>query len=223
MGDIKKIVIKSLQGQSEYGLEDTEAREDVQQIVEGAPEALDTFKEIAEYINQHGEVASEIIKSVKDNADAIANETIRAKAAEQEIYDYLSEEEEARTTEDNNIKDKAMYIEDIVPQADDVDLYIRTLSMSTNVQPEVYSIPSATTEKAGVMTANLYKRILELERKVEELINNGGGSEDVENAIKVFIDGFNATIEGKGVAVNGENLVLNGDNLKIDGDNLIIT
>lgn len=71
------------------------------------------------------------------------------------------------------------------------------------------------------LASELYAKVLELERKLEELINNGGGGEDVEELIKAYVDGFNATLEGKGVTLDGENLILEG--VTVDGDNLIIT
>lgn len=86
-----------------------------------------------------------------------------------------------------------------------------------------YSIEDseAREELATVDLSELYAKVLELERKLEELINNGGGGEDVEELIKAYVDGFNATLEGKGITLDGENLTLEG--ATVDGDNLIIT
>lgn len=92
MDEIKGIRIVSLTGEKEYGIEDSEARQDVQQIVEGAPEAFDTFKEIAEYIAEDGATAAEIIKNVAANAQGIADEITRAKAAEEELEKQIADE-----------------------------------------------------------------------------------------------------------------------------------
>ena len=82
MEEIKEIIAKTPNGQKKYGIADSEARQDVQRLTEGAPEAFDTFKEIAEYIAQDGATAAEIIKNVAANAQGIADEITRAKDAE---------------------------------------------------------------------------------------------------------------------------------------------
>ena len=91
MEEIKEIIIKTPNGQKKYGIADSEARQDVQQLTEGAPEVFDTFKEVAEYIEQDGATAAEIIKNVAANAQGIADEITRAKNAEAALSTEISE------------------------------------------------------------------------------------------------------------------------------------
>ena len=121
MEDIKKIRIVSLAGEKDYGIEDSEARQDVPQIVEGAPEELDSFKEAFE--------------AFKEGSEALAGIESRAVAA-----DSLSFQARANV----------------------VALDYKTID---GVGDEI-TIPSATPESAGVMTA-------EDESKLKNLAEEG--------------------------------------------------
>ena len=165
MDEIKGIRIVSLTGEKEYGIEDSEARQDVQQIVEGAPEAFDTFKEIAEYIAEDGATAAEIIKNVAANAQGIADEITRAKAAEEAI------------------KNKAVEADslNVAQEIDEVRIDFDTLDDGAHSGEII--IPAATTESAGVMSAA--DKV-----KLDSLSQGGGGDVTTEqlNEVKSRIE-----------------------------------
>ena len=122
MDEIKGIRIVSLTGEKEYGIEDSEAREELANVVEGAPEELDSFKEAFDKFKEGGEalagIAAEVAavgKAVTDEAERaeqaeqaldrkIAAETERALSAESAIEDAISEE--AKATDEKIAKEK---------------------------------------------------------------------------------------------------------------------
>lgn len=59
------------------------------ELVAGAPESLDTLKEIAAWIEGHSDDAATMNKNIKANTQAIADEEKRAKAAESSITERL--------------------------------------------------------------------------------------------------------------------------------------
>lgn len=92
MENIKAIVVNGPNGQQEYGIEDAEARENVQEIVEGAPEELDSFKEAFEKFKEGSDALTVIAEDVERNAEAIAAEATRATAAEQALGKAVTNE-----------------------------------------------------------------------------------------------------------------------------------
>lgn len=139
-GEIKRIVVNG----REYGIEDEQARqmiaEEIAKVIGGAPETFDTLREIADYIEAHGLDMAEIIagvkanaKDIKVNADAITDEVTRATQAE------------------NDIKANAMQYNTlgVATHPDKAEIYGRSI----NTDVRVVELPAATTEKAGVMTA----------------------------------------------------------------------
>ena len=103
MNEVKKIRIVSLSGEKDYGIEDSALRQDVQQIVEGAPEELNTFKEAFEAFKEGNEMLAAVRVDVQKNADAIAAEVQRAQAAEQKNADAIvAEKARAQLAEQKN-------------------------------------------------------------------------------------------------------------------------
>lgn len=92
MENIKAIVVNGPNGQQEYGIEDAEARENVQEIVEGAPEELDSFKEAFEKFKEGGDALTVIAEDVERNAEAIAAEATRATEVEQALGKAITDE-----------------------------------------------------------------------------------------------------------------------------------
>lgn len=85
-----------------------EVNEAVTDLIDGAPEALDTLKEIADWIANQDESgvtdAATLVARVEANAQAIADETERAEGAESDLQDAIDAVEEkvdafARITE----------------------------------------------------------------------------------------------------------------------------
>lgn len=63
--------------------------EAIAELIAGAPESLDTLKEIAAWIEGHSDDAATMNKNIKANTQAIAAEEKRAKAAESAITERL--------------------------------------------------------------------------------------------------------------------------------------
>lgn len=133
MEDIKKIVINSPDGQKVYGIEDSEVREELANVVDGAPEELDSFKEAFEKFKEGSDALAAIKKDVARNAEAIAAEAEFARDAEREIkakaLDAATAEFEAT---ENTVALKFATIKGVGDEA---------------------IIPAATTVSAGVMSA----------------------------------------------------------------------
>lgn len=70
-----------------------EVNEAVVALVDGAPEALDTLKEIADWIAEQGEAdedgAAQLVSKIEKNAKAIEDEEKRAEAAEEELQKQI--------------------------------------------------------------------------------------------------------------------------------------
>lgn len=67
------------------------AAEAIAELVAGAPESLDTLKEIASWIESHSEDAAAMNLKIKANASAIETEAKRAKDSEKEITERLDD------------------------------------------------------------------------------------------------------------------------------------
>ena len=89
MDEIKGIRIVSLTGEKEYGIEDSEVREELANVVDGAPEELDSFKEAFEKFKEGGEALAGIAAEVAAVGKAVTDETGRAQAAEQVLEKKL--------------------------------------------------------------------------------------------------------------------------------------
>lgn len=70
---------------------DTAISTAISNLINGAPEAYDTFKEISDYINTHGTEAADMSTAIQKNTDAINNETTRADAEEKRIAALVGE------------------------------------------------------------------------------------------------------------------------------------
>lgn len=98
MENIKAIVVNGPNGQQAYGIEDAEARENVQEIVEGAPEELNTFKEAFDAFKEGSDALERITEAQQANAKAIEDEAVRAAAAETTINTRVTEAAQAQAT-----------------------------------------------------------------------------------------------------------------------------
>lgn len=91
MDEIKGIRIVSLTGEKEYGIEDSEVREELANVVDGAPEELDSFKEAFEKFKEGGEALAGIAAEVAAVGKAVTDEAGRAKQAEQALEEKIEE------------------------------------------------------------------------------------------------------------------------------------
>ena len=105
----------------------------IDNLIDGAPETLDTLKEIADWVESHEDLYQFLESIVELNTAAIEDEKTRAENAEKDI------------------KRKAVDVETLGASVlqDKVNIYFRNLN---GVQND-FNIPAATTEKAGVMSA----------------------------------------------------------------------
>ena len=116
-------------------------RDKIKEVVDGVdPDRIDSIKDIIAWIENHGDVES-IINEIKKNGTAIINETSRAQKVEYNLSNDIK-----------SVKDNALQYNKIgfSSYADKVELYARNVSDNAAKYAE---IPSATTEKAGVMSA----------------------------------------------------------------------
>ena len=185
MSEIKKIVVNSVDGQREYGIEDSQARQNVQEIVEGAPEELDSFREAFEAFKEGDEALASVYTAVQANAKAIAEEAERAEQAEQEI------------------KGKAVEADSLDSQirANEVALGYKTIE---GVGGEI-TIPAATTEKAGVMSAADKKVLDAVPSKIKSAINEESKVTDEKIATEIDKLKNGDTIVGQAREIHSRN------------------
>lgn len=167
MDEIKGIRIVSLSGEKEYGIEDSGVREELANVVDGAPEELDSFKEAFEMFKEGGEALAGIAADVAAVGKAVTDEAGRAQQAEQVLDDKITEEVRRATIAEQEIEAKALDAGSAVFEAtaNAVALKFTTVEGVGNK----ITIPAATTEKAGVMSA-------EDKEKLDNLSQDGGGN-----------------------------------------------
>ena len=66
--------------------------DEMAKLIDKAPDNLNTLKEIANWIEEHEDIAEGLIVGVQRNAEAITNEVTRAKAAEEELEVQIADE-----------------------------------------------------------------------------------------------------------------------------------
>lgn len=113
-------------------------------VIADAPEAFDTLKEIADWIanDETGAVAL---------ANAIRTEIQRAQTMEQQLQDWMDADKQESQDADAEIRANAMQYNTLGVNvyADKAELYGRSI----DGKPRTMDFPAATTEKAGVMSA----------------------------------------------------------------------
>ena len=128
-------------------------------VIADAPEAFDTLKEIADWIANDKTGAAAMLLNIQQNTAKIDAEVNRAQAKEKELsgailanYQDIVNNEEKVTQADNKIKAQAAHINTLhfTANADNVTLSGKAVDGNAVLGE---SIPVATTENAGVMTA----------------------------------------------------------------------
>lgn len=148
MNKIKGIRI----GEKEYGIEDSEVREELANVVDGAPEELDSFKEAFEMFKEGGEALAGIGKAVTDEA-------ARAERAENALDDKITAETDRAKEAEGEINQNAIAADSLGynTTTNDISLEYETLDGQS---AGIVTFPAATTEKAGVMSAGDKKKLL---------------------------------------------------------------
>ena len=103
------------------------------------------------------------------NADAINAEKERAEAMEQQLQEWMDADKQENIEADKNIRENAMQYNTLGVNvyADKAEIYGRSI----NTTPHTFEFPAATTERAGVMSAEDKKKLDMLSIKVNELLS----------------------------------------------------
>lgn len=152
-------------------------------------------------------------KKVDDNGTDIANETKRAQDAEQALgmalQNGLNQEATARGNLAKEIKSNAMQYDTlgVYVRADKAEIYGRSIDAT----PRVVEFPAATTEKAGVMSAEDKKKVNASIKDIDVNPNEDDVELDLEdNTEKTSHVAFPAaTTEKAGVMTAGDKKALN--------------
>lgn len=132
-GKILKELIDIINGTGE-GSTDKKITDAIAKLVDKAPENLDTLKEFVDWIENHGKEVAAIVDYINSLANTVAEEIIRAENAE------------------NEIKSKALHYKTLhaLPTSETVNIGGKSVDGTNTLS---MNIPAATTEKAGVMSA----------------------------------------------------------------------
>ena len=139
----------------------------VTDITEGVdPDKIDSLKDIISWIDEHGGDAAAMLQEIQQNTVKINAEVNRAQAKEKELSDAINDSNgairanyedivnnaEKAIRDDNEIKAKSLHVNTLhfETSADNVTLSGKAVDGNATIAK---SIPAATTEKAGVMTA----------------------------------------------------------------------
>lgn len=122
----------------------------IDSLIDGAPGTLDTLKEIADWVNTHEDLYETLSSIASTNATNIQNEVTRAKSAE------------------SGIAENALGIDVSGLQIEDGELQFVKKSLD-NSKSGVDKVPAATTEKAGIMSA---EDKIALNKAVEDIADN---------------------------------------------------
>ena len=102
--------IEVLNGDGEGSVQKT-VDDAIAKVIDEAPEAFDTLKEIADYIEEHGEEAAAMMSAITDNANAIAEETSEREAADEELKGLIDEVSGKVETLDEKVDEKVTDLE----------------------------------------------------------------------------------------------------------------
>lgn len=180
-------------------LEDA-VKQAIANVTNGAPETFDTLKEIADWITNDETGAVALANATRANAAAITAERTRAIGQEGLLNNAIAEEksraEQAEQTLDNKItaevnraqqaeqaiKDKAVEADSLnfQPRANAVALDYKTIE---GVDNEI-TIPTATTEKAGVMSAEDKEKLTELASNLSEIQVEESSGKEIEVSLE---------------------------------------
>lgn len=122
-------------------------------ILEGIdPDEIDSIKDIVTWIKTHGGDVTAIYEAIQENTTAINNETTRAKNAEGELNTAISDEIVRAVEREDVIARKALKADTAyaLPNTEVVNVWGKSVDGSNNMS---ITISAATTEMAGVMTA----------------------------------------------------------------------
>lgn len=194
-GKVLKNLIDIINGTGE-GSTDKKITDAIAALVDSAPENLDTLRELAEWIEDHGMEVERIFETIEDNATAIKNETHRATGVEDTLRTAINVNTTGLTETKKDIANQLL----VDPTADKVTITGRNeQSMRLNFESD---IPAATIKQAGVMTAE-DKTKLDAELDIREIATPTelDFNEYVEQGIynvHCFSDAINSPINSTG-------------------------
>lgn len=176
MDEIKGIRIVSLTGEKEYGIEDSEVREELANVVDGAPEELNSFKEAFEKFKEGSEALAGIAAEVAAVGKAVADETERAQSAEQVLDGKIGEEVRRATIAEQGIEAKALDASSAEYEATENTVVLKFATIEGTGDEAV--IPAATTEKAGIMSAKDKKALDNVPNTIKDAISEEAKATD---------------------------------------------
>lgn len=132
-GKVLKELIDIINGTGE-GSTDKKITDAIAKLVDNAPENLDTLKELAEWIKDHGTEVAEMLAAINANATAIKTEAERATGAESDIKSTAISKDGLEA----------------IATSSTLELAGNTLAG----EEFAVELPPATTEEAGVMSAD---------------------------------------------------------------------
>ena len=161
----------------------------IQKILEGVdPDKIDSLKDIISWIDGHGGDAAAMLQEIQQNTVKINAEISRAQAKEKELNDLIDlnysniiAEEERAVQAENEIKAKAINVNTLhfETSADNVTLSGKAVDGNATLAK---SIPAATIETAGVMSAADKKA---LDEAVSDIVGiNDAMTLDREESVK---------------------------------------
>lgn len=142
----------------------------ISELIGTAPETLDTIHEIASWIVNDKTGAAAMAQQI----ESLGNDIVS-------VYELINEEMNNRTGAINNVKSKAIGVERFGVSNHENDVDIVFAPVDSNAMTAV-TIPAATTEKAGVMSAEDKREIAENKTAIEEEIERATKAET--NAIE---------------------------------------
>ena len=133
--------------------EEVAIRKLITDLIGESPETLDSIHEISSWILNDKTGAAAMAKAISENKTAIEAEVERAAEDFEALSNEIGREISARISSDNDIKTKAVLFGMAAtrPNTNSIDITYHNVNQNAN---GTINIPAATTEKAGVMTAN---------------------------------------------------------------------
>ena len=147
---------------------------EIEKVTDGIdPKEIDSIKDIVAWINAHGGEVTAIY-------NAITAESQRAQAMEQQLQDWMDADKQESQAADAEIKANAMQYNTLGVNvyADKAEIYGRSI----DGKPRTMDFPAATTEEAGVMSAEDKKTLSNVPNTIKDAISEEAKATDVKIA-----------------------------------------
>ena len=131
--------------------EENAIRKLISDLVGESPATLDTIHEISSWILNDKTGAAAMATQINANTNAVNEERERAEAMERQLQEWMDADKQESIEADKNIRENAMQYNTLGVNvyADKAEIYGRSIDST----PRTVEFPVATSEKAGVMSA----------------------------------------------------------------------